>query len=236
MVKKWLHIAYLGGDPWVLPIYSAKNNALKKNTIKEFGKDIYELGMHISTRLNMLPRIIKRLDRGCAALYADKKIKALDLSNLSYKDKLGRAVKIEDDLVYQLLIDIDSLLFELNACCEFMQDFVSKIYNHTEKNIEKKNAGKIIKKIIVDSGGSADWFNKLDKHRNFFMHVGTPYFAIDFSNMPKKYDLLIMKENLKRFDDKDKYIPLSELGHIVKGFIHARRVLQQHLIEHINNL
>lgn len=45
-----------------------------------------------------------------------------------------------------------------------------------------------------------------------------------------------MKENLKAFDDEEKYITLSELSEIVDGFQRAKAIIQKHLVDYIDNL
>jgi len=62
------------------------------------------------------------------------------------------------------------------------------------------------------------------------MHNGAPYFAVDLSNVPERYDLFIMKENLRTFEDETKFVRLSELRDIVEGFTRSKRVLQEYLI------
>jgi len=45
-----------------------------------------------------------------------------------------------------------------------------------------------------------------------------------------------MKENLKKFDNRKKFLLLSDLHRIVYGFIKARGALQQHIIKHLGNI
>ena len=70
----------------------------------------------------------------------------------------------------------------------------------------------------------------LDKHRNFFIHEGAPYLAVDLSNEPTTHDLLIIKEKMKTFSDPDSFVSLSEINYIVQGFIEAKRQLQEYLV------
>jgi hypothetical protein len=117
-----------------------------------------------------------------------------------------------------------------------MTTFFEIIYKHVGYKLNKKEAGLRIKKIIESKGLDTKWFQDLDDQRNFFIHEGAPYFAIDVSKGPKKYDLLIMKENLKSFNDNSKFVRLSKLNEIVQGFLSARLTLQQHLIELIQKV
>ncbi len=230
MPEKWIHINAKVGDPWILPIWSAVNDAESIGKSKPILKEIKsQLGLSISTRLDMLPRIVHRINEEVADVY--KAIEAHSTDHIFTIRKDGCALDIDEDLKFNLLIDIDSLLFELNSVCELMTNLFFELYTHAGKKLDKKKVGLIIKKVIEGSGISSDWFIDLDEHRNFFMHEGAPYFAVDISKDQRKFDLLIMKENIKNFDDHSKFIKLSEINKIVEGFLYSKQLIQQHLID-----
>ena len=191
-ITKWLHFTELGGDPWVLPIWAAVNDAVKVNKIRPVPDKANELGYHISIRLNMLPRIINRINAGCKELYP--MIRNAEPKYEFSPKKEGYGLRIDYTLKYNLIIDVDALLFELNACCDFMKEFLTILYNHTGNPINIDNAGLAIKKILEAEGLNIDWFVALDRHRNFFMHEGTATLAVDISEAPQKYDLIVMSE------------------------------------------
>ena len=230
MPEKWIHINTKVGVPWILPIWSAVNDAESTGKSKPISKEIKsQLGLSISTRLDMLPRIVHRINEEVAEVY--KTVENHSSDHIFTTKKEGYAFDINENLKFNLLIDLDSLLFELNSVCELMTNLFFELYTHASKKIDKKKVGLIIKKLIEGSGKSSDWFIDLDTHRNFFMHEGAPYFAVDISKDQGKFDLLIMKENIKNFDDQSKFIKLSEINSIVEGFLYSRQLIQQHLID-----
>ncbi|MCK5218607.1 hypothetical protein KAR10_03745 [bacterium] len=230
MPEKWVHINTKVGDPWILPIWSAVNDAeVSGKSIPISDKVKSQLGLSISTRLDMLPLIVRRLNEEVSEVY--KAVKAHNSEHIFTAQQEGYAFDIEKGLIFNLLIDIDSLLFELNSVCELMTNLFFELYTHAGKTLKKDKVGLIIKKIIEKSGKLSDWFIDLDNHRNFFMHEGAPYFAVDISKGHSEYDLLIMKENIKIFDDQSKFIKLSEINSIVQGFLYSRALIQEHLIE-----
>ncbi|MBW8068251.1 MAG: hypothetical protein GJU73_12540 [Ferrovum sp.] len=91
-----------------------------------------------------------------------------------------------------MLADIDALLFEINATWELMKRLFGLLHAHVGRQIDAKKLGKTIGEVLSQN----DWFNLLDNHRNFFMHEGAPYIAVDLSKEPEYFDLLIMKENI----------------------------------------
>ena len=118
MVSKWLHIDEKLGDPWVGPIYSALNTAVQEGRANKLPQQTIELGLALSTRLNVLPRVIRRLNTEVGTLYQECKSHGPEYVFQTKKD--GYAFPVTEDLPYYILIDIDSLIFELNSCCELI--------------------------------------------------------------------------------------------------------------------
>ncbi len=235
MPKKWVHIDYRPKDQWLSPAWNSIHKAVRENRMKAIEQNILEISLHITTRLNMLPWIIKNINIKCKNLFNIVKKRVPQKYDFPSADK-RYAFTIEDDyLIFNILIFIDSLLFEINSTCELISSYLYEIYAFTGKNIAKKDIGKEFKKIIKEAGEDIEWFENLDSHINFFIHEGAPWVAVDISN-EDYYDLIIMKENLKAFDDEEKYITLSELSEIVDGFQRAKAILQKHLVDYIDKL
>lgn len=215
MVKKWLHIRELGGDPWILPIWTAKNDAVKAGRVSELTSEVKQKGGYISIRLNMLPRIINRINEQCRELYEriDSRGPKHEFSKPKEKEKVG--FEIDYNLKYRLIVDIDSLLFELNSCCEHMTALFEDLYRHVGNPVKENSGGLCIKKILHDAGQDTGWFTKLDNYRNFSIHEGALNIAVDLTNALPYYDLLIMMENLCEFKDQSKFFRLSNLNDIV---------------------
>jgi len=230
MINQWLHINTSVGDPWILPIWNAVNTAERSGKVPSISKSVKSLlGLSISTRLDMLPGIFNRVNSEVNEIYSAVKYHKMEQVFTNQKD--GYVIDIEDKIKFNLLTDIDSMFFELNSVCELMTRLFYELYSNIGKPIQKEKVGLKIKQVIEAAGKSADWFQKLVSHRNFFIHEGAPYFAIDISLGTGKYDLLIMRENIKDFKDDSKFIKLSEVNSIVKGFSDAKQIIQKHLIE-----
>ena len=143
----------------------------------------------------------------------------------------GYAFDVENEFTYNLLISFDSFLFEIDSCCELITAFIRLIYNHVSQHVTKEQIGKILKTAIEDAGGSSSWFESLQNLRNYFIHEGAPYFAVDVT-IPDSFELLVMRENLKSFDDESKFVRLRpEFESILEGFFNANKILQIHVID-----
>lgn len=229
MVTKWLHLEMVEGDPWVLPIWTAVHNATREGRTTLPGPEVGELALHVSTRLTMLPRIVRRINQGCTTLYRTVRARQSVYESTATQD--GYAFPVDNQLKYELLLDIDSLLFEVNSACELIRKFFATLHEHAGRPIPTDAIGKTLREVLTNAGQDPAWFVQLDNHRNFFMHEGTPYVAVDLSRADEdRYDLLIMKETLRHFTDPQKFLRLSDLDSFVRGFAVSKVALQQHLI------
>lgn len=229
VVKKWIHLTELGGDQWILPIWSAVNEAIKRGVVEEIPPELKESGVYISTRLNFLPRIISLINADAIKLYeALQAHKPEHEFNEGNKEK-AKAFDIDNDLKYSLLISIDSLLFELNSVCELKMKLFEKLHVLADKPMPHKNAGLAIKKLLEGKEHDASWFGELDEHRNFFSHNGTPYLAVDITSGMDEVDILVMRENLKEFSDPKKFLRMSKINNIVQGFEKSKPIIQEYL-------
>lgn len=231
-INKWLHISDMGGDPWILHIWSAINDAVSSGKTEKLPQSTLELGMHISTRLNMLLTVKNRINLDCVELY--ETVKNADPKYEYTPAKRGYAFDINDDLKLNILIDIDALLFELNSCCELIGKLLKALYEHVGKPITKA-PGLILKDILNNAGIDTGWFSDLAYHRNCFMHSVAPYIIVNITNSPR-YDLIITKENIKTFDNQEKFLQLSDIDNIFQGFLQSKPIIQESLIKLFNKL
>lgn len=222
--KKVLLIDYIHNDPWMLPVLSAINDAIERNKLKgiKSTKELGNISLSISRRLDFIPIIVCRLKKNTKEF----------LNHVSKRDNNndGYAFKADEWLVYKILIDIDSFLFEINSCCELMRKLVEKIMKYI--GISNFEFASFVNKICKENKHDISWFSLLGKERNRFIHDNAPFFDIDISNeKEQEYDFLIQKENLYEYKDSDKFIRLSEFDTILNGFKNIRQLLQVKLIE-----
>lgn len=233
-IEKWVHVTELGGDPWALPIIAAIHDAEKRQKIKPLEEDFYELPWSISIKLNMIPRIITRINEERFSLL--KEVEAKLKPEYIFADGCtGRTINVEDNLKYKLLCDISSFFFEVNSCAELIKEFTFRLLNSSGKEIEEKDVINYIKNIIKERGEDIKWFKDLDKSRNFFLHKGAPYVAVDVSD-PECSEIFVIKRNRQEFRDKNSYIPIDTFRRIAVGFKEAKIIIQAHLIDYLEKL
>ena len=227
VVSKWVFIEWHYRNYWTRPIIKAIHENTESSVLEPFEGSISKITHSICTRLDMIGYIENRMQYNLDLI--KKELMHLKKDNISTRDKSGRAYLIDNYLIYRTLIDIDSFLFEINASCELIGKFAEVINCLVRSNIKTKGS-EICKLILREHSVDTNWFSKLDRSRNDFIHETAPYIAIDTS-CEGHYDLLIMKENLKSFDDRTKYVTLTDLITIKEGFYDSLPVLQAGLVK-----
>lgn len=229
-VQRWVHIAEMGSNPWVLPIWNAVNRKVEAGLINQPGQSMYDLGLSLTTHLNMIPKIGCRLEKSLISLRANV-CATLNEESIFSNESNGYALRINDDLKYELLIDRSTFLFQINLTWELQKKLFKSIRDWLGQPI-KESLGVEVQKVV----GGNDWFPALDNLRNFFMHEGAPYIAFDVTKGSDFIELIIMKENVSDFKNLDTFIKIDMLNEIVKGFSSANTSLQNYLIDLINDL
>jgi hypothetical protein len=232
MIEKWIHIECIFKNKWGLKILAEINKAINENRMETPSDAFYDYSMSIAIRIDLIDRLLRRITSHLQII--SKEIIKITEDNIFTQDKEGYVFYIDDDLKLDLLIDIDAFLFEINSCCELLGMYLFELYNALEISIDKGKVGITLARILREAGTDISWFRKLDDCRNFFIHTGAPYIAIDVTDDDNK-NLIIMKENLKSFTDPNKYLTLTHLVQIREGFKVSLPVLQQHLIHSVSN-
>src|ERR1700674_1851589 len=165
MVTRWLHLDERGGDPWVLPIWTAVNKAIATKRVTPITSEMSELAVHISARLNVLPPVIARLNAEVAALL--DAVKLYEPEHVFTVNAEGAAISIDNDLKYRLIADIDSLLFEVNTCADLMRTFFWLLHHHAGQSISQDKLTPTLRDALSKQGVSGVWFKMLDRNRNF---------------------------------------------------------------------
>jgi len=227
IVDKWVSIECHYKNRWVTPIISAIFAQFDSPNLADRKEEIDELAHAICTRLDMINYIESRMKTNLKMM--ERELRQLKNEHISTNSKNGCALLIDNQLIYHTLIDIDSYLFEINACCDLIGN-LAEIINYLSRGDIKTKGSEICISILKEHNEDKNWFIKLDNSRNDFIHETAPYIAIDVSR-EGHYELLIMKKNLKCFDDRNEYITLTDLITINNGFFDSLPILRTGLIK-----
>jgi hypothetical protein len=226
-ITQWLHLSELGSDSWVLPIYAAWNKAVAENRVAVRPDAVNEAGLHITTRLNLVRHIVHRLRRDWSALVEEVE-KHVAKEHQYTPDHKGTALPVDDHMKYLMIADLHSLISEVDACIDRMKAFMQTLHEHIGQHITDKQRIETINSWMDERDADPKWFSRLASARNFIAHVGAFYLAFDTTE--SSWDLLLVKGNIKQFDDPRTYVRFSNVMEIMDGFLGCREAMQAHLV------
>jgi len=217
---KFLHITYMADNNWGYPIWSAIHAVIPPAQLPEqLKQEIGDLVLGISVRLDYLPSIINRINDGVNRLYDEVKQRDKSSDRCAYEPKPG--------IKYPLLVDINSFLFEVYSCLLLVETLGKKVLRQI---MQKQVQGSLVRVVLRAKGKPSEWLDRLRDWRHHFTHGGTPWVAVCLDQEPT-YDLLVMKYNVHDFSDAETFFRLSELDQVLKGFMEAIMLAQQHITD-----
>ncbi len=227
-VSRWIQFQETREIFWDLPIIGAAQKRLGINGLQK--KD-YEIFGHISIKLQVIASLIVRVEREHSNVHQIV-LSNYKNDNLSNKDEEGYALNIANELKYEFISDIESFLLQIWSCWELTKKLIAKLNELLGVDLNEKQVIDFIKGFQSKKNLHNDWFEILRSHRNFITHSGSGYIAIDASNEnPSKWDFLILKYNIKKFDDNNDFFHYSDLIKINNGFVEIMDLIKISLIE-----
>ena len=187
-----------------------------------------ELGGAVATRLYLIRRANDRLSELLKTLSSE-----VDDSEEIDELLAGGYVfsSSNDTLCYDICLAVDAFFFETRSCYEVMGKFVTTF---CQKMLCKSISEKELRTVLVSSQLDTWWIEPLRKNRIAFFHKTAPWIALQIHRRkPLKCSILVMKENLHKFDDPDKYITQSQLAKTATGFQESAWAIRTWLDEQI---
>src|SRR5436190_7965843 len=233
MAIEYLHIDY---EPpsrgWLLRIMKRLNES-SSSTLRErvstWGSShLKEMSFALATKLTMLSQVICRVDQQLRRLSEQ----LIDESKINECIRRGAAYRIADKVLpYELLIDIDSFLFESRSAYEIVGHFLCQFFDHILGcSLNEAELKKLLDARNIDTR----WIEELRENRIMFFHKTAPWIVLEIvSRKPLRFELLVLKKNVKDFTDPDAYIRFEQLPTIYRGFESSLKVLHQWVLEKI---
>lgn len=214
--------------PWVLPIWTSVHCHAEKHGLLKATEEESQLGIDLSTRLRMLDVLVPRLMGDFNALKGE--VSKRDRRCEYAPGRAGFALRADTLLVCNMLLSIDSFLFEVNAATDLIKSFLGRMYLRLREPRKSKELGPILRQVLERAECDLDWFEELDRARNLFAHKRAPYIALNIDDKGDVVDLLVMIENLNDFSDRSKFLTFEDLEKIRVGFLRGICAVRDHLI------
>jgi hypothetical protein len=232
MAVQHLHINYVPENGWVLTIMTRLLNSPDPQLRKAFedwsDTPLMELGFAITTRVHMLGLCIRRLNRQVSNLRAEL---SADLPQVEWSLAKGGAFTLKDkELPYELLLDMDSFIFETRSLYEIMGKFLVELL----RTLFAKAVTEVdLRAILSASDIDTRWIAELRENRKVFFHQTAPWVAVSVEGEEKKFDPVMLKRNLHAFDDPNSFVEFARLREIYDGFVASATELHRFILEQI---
>jgi len=230
MTDVYLHINYESpGSSWLRPILTRLKESsctTLRDRMDSWGSSpLNEMGLALATKLAMLNQVVRRVDLQLQRL----KEQLNDESMINECIRRGAAYKIADQVLpYEILVDIDSFIFESRSAYEIVGRFLVDFF---ERVLKRKVSESELKELLVVRIPDIRWIEELRNNRILFFHNTSPWIAVNIvQKTPLEFELVILKGNVKNFDNPDDYIKLDQLRAIYQGFEYSLTALQQWVI------
>jgi hypothetical protein len=231
MTKQYLHINYSPDSGWVLSIMSRLLNSPNQRLRDAFGQwaetPLKELGFAITTRMHMLGLSIRRLNARVAELRREL---GSNLPELDVCVSDGCAFRLRDnELPYELLLDMDSFIFETRSLYEITGKFLSALFQLLfNRSITESELQSILTSADIDTR----WIAELRENRKLFFHQTAPWLAVEVQRDKMVFDPILLKKNTTSFYP-DELVGFSTLREIYGGFVDSATELHRYILEQI---
>jgi hypothetical protein len=187
-----------------------------------------ELGFAITTRMHMLGLCIRRLNTQVSKLRDE-----VASDPIQREDSLsaGTAFALKDQqLPYELLLDMDSFLFETRSLYEIMGSFLAELFRTLfDRNLMESDVKSILEAADIDTR----WVDELRRNRILFFHKTAPWIAVRVEGEDTNCDPVLLKRQVITFDDPDTFVEFAGLREIYDGFINSITELHRFILEQI---
>lgn len=232
MSSEYLHIAYMPNARWLNSIIRRLNQSTSQTLqprLRAWGDGpLREMGFALATKLRVLRQVIRRVNRRLEYLAQELndpgRIKDCLANRAAYSIR-------EKDLPYELLVDIDSFIFESRSCYEivgkFLREFFKRILNRA---VDEQELRHLLSQANIDT----KWIEELSETRKAWFHESAPWIAVQvLSQNPLRFELLVLKRDVEDFSNPNDFLQFEQLRGIYRGFSQSMRTLQEWVIRQI---
>jgi hypothetical protein len=231
---QYFHISYEPEAGWVLSVMTrlakSEDDRLRKAFESWGATPLRELGFAVTTRIQMLGLSIRRLNRRVA-----------ELRNKLHEDEeqlkaclaKGYAFRLSDNhLAYEILLDMDSFIFESRSLYELVGAFLRGLL---EIVFQRKITEKQLSSLLSSRGIDTRWIDVLRETRKLFFHETAPWLAIQVDSSGKRFNPILLKKSVEKIGKAD-FVGFDSLRDIYEGFVASLIALHDVVMEEIRNV
>ncbi len=216
----YFHISYISGVPLPYPIIN-RLRAVKESArgkLGTWGPKMGDAAIALSTKIRVVQIAVQRLQKDIRDLDAEFSARAERIDECIARKPMALPLQ-NDEIGFCLVASLDAFLYEARSAYEMLSTFVVRFTRHILKQrCNERDAERILKQAMQDSGHSFDWSEDLRRDRAAFFHETAPWIAMEMtSREPRRYELLVLGENVADLEKNPNYVRLEEYRRILLG-------------------
>lgn len=210
-------------------LHATRDNALRER-FGEWGESrISRRGLSLATKLEMLQLAARRVDERVVQL-----IQAV--GNEEHMERCvatKKAAVVHDrSLPFQLLLDVDSFIFESRSAYEIVGKFIREFFGHM---LAQQVSQQDVIDMLQSKGIETRWIDELETSRNRLIHEDAPWIALRRYQNQRNWQLLVLPHAKKDVESPDT-LDVDALRGIFSGFVSALAGIEAWLLERIDDL
>jgi hypothetical protein len=147
----------------------------------------------------------------------------------------GYAFQLKDkELAYELLLDMDSFIFETRSLYEIIGKFLINLFAVL---FGRQITQAELKSVLSGRGIDTRWIAALQESRKLFFHETAPWLAVSVQTDPgdKRFNPVLLKKLGTGFGNPDDFVDFGTLQAIYDGFVASITELHLFVMEQIRS-
>jgi hypothetical protein len=136
----------------------------------------------------------------------------------------------DKNLAYELLLDVDSFVFETRSLYEIMGKFLISLF---QLLFDRKITEQEIQSLLSAQGIDTRWVEELRETRKLFFHETAPWLAVQVDRSTDRFDPVFMKKNIISFENAGDFVEFATLRQIYDGLVGSLTELHRFIKEQI---
>ena len=228
-----LHVNYQPGGGWVLRILTRLHQSpstILRDRVNDWGDGpLSQMGLAVATKFATLNRAGFRLTERFRQIMAELSDRRSEVEDCLHENAVFTFH--EHVLPFELLLDIDSFIFEARSTYEIVGGFLREFF---KRILDREITQQELATVLESEGLDTLWIEELRASRILFFHQTGAWFAVRVKSLePLSIEPVILKRHVENLDDPQDYISHEELVAMSRGFESGLESLHRYVIAEI---
>lgn len=206
----YFHVSYIGRVALLYPIINRLNElkgSARGAQLGTWGPKMGDAAIALITKIRAVEIAVERLQKDIKDFDRELSERVEEIDRCIARKPIGLSLQ-NDEIGFHLVASLDAFLYEARSTFEMLRTFVIRFTRHILKQrCHENDAERTLEQGMRAHGHSFDWVEELQKYRASFFHETAPWFALEMTSRdPRRYELLILNENVDDLEKTPNYI------------------------------